>query len=116
MPGPTWVILPTYDEAATLELVVTGLCAVLPGACPDGWRILVVDDGSPDGTGAIADGLAAQEPRIEVLHRAGKDGLGRAYVAGFTHALAGGAGLVVEMDADLSHDPRHLPALLAQAR
>jgi dolichol-phosphate mannosyltransferase len=110
MSGEPWVILPTYDEAATIERVVDAIRATL--AC----RILIVDDASPDGTGAIADGLAARHPDVEVLHRDRKDGLGRAYVAGFDHALARGAGYVIEMDADLSHDPTDLPRLLARAR
>jgi len=75
----------------------------------------VVDDNSPDGTGALADAVAAREPRVKVLHRAGKEGLGKAYLAGFAWALAQGYGLVLEMDADFSHDPRYLPAMLARA-
>jgi dolichol-phosphate mannosyltransferase len=77
---------------------------------------LVIDDNSPDGTGALADELAASEPRIHVLHRAGKEGLGRAYLAGFAWALSRGYRLVLEMDADFSHDPKYLPALLAAAK
>ena len=76
--------------------------------CRGDYRILVVDDNSPDGTGAIADALAAEPTAVEVLHRPGKSGLGQAYLAGFAHALAGGAELVIEMDADFSHDPRYL--------
>ena len=86
MPAPVWVILPTYDEAATLAPVVLGVLAAVPGA-----RVLVVDDASPDGTGAIADALAAEQPGVEVLHRPGKAGLGAAYVAGFARAGAGAA-------------------------
>ena len=108
MPAPVWVILPTYNEAENLEAVVSAALAALPDA-----RVLVVDDGSPDGTGAIADALAAESEAVEVLHRPRKAGLGRAYVAGFAHALRAGAGSVVEMDADLSHDPADLPHLLA---
>src|SRR5215218_8558283 len=107
MPAP-WVILPTYNEAANVHVIVGAVLAGLPDA-----RVLVVDDASPDGTGAIADGLAADDPRVAVLHRPAKAGLGRAYVAGFAHALAAGAGAVVQMDADLSHDPADLPRLLA---
>jgi dolichol-phosphate mannosyltransferase len=103
MPAPVWVILPTYNEAENLETVVAAVRASLPEA-----RVLVVDDSSPDGTGAIADGLDG----VEVLHRPRKSGLGRAYAAGFAHALRAGAGSVVEMDADLSHDPADLPRLL----
>jgi dolichol-phosphate mannosyltransferase len=79
-------------------------------------RVLIVDDASPDGTGELADAAAARDPAIEVLHRAGKAGLGLAYVNGFAHVLRAGAGLVVEMDADLSHDPADLPRLMARAR
>ena len=109
MPGPAWIVLPTYCEAENLE----PMADALRGALPADARILVVDDASPDGTGAIADRLAAADPRIAVLHRAGKAGLGPAYVAGFGHALAHGAGAVVEMDCDFSHDPGVVPALLA---
>jgi dolichol-phosphate mannosyltransferase len=110
--GPAWLVLPTYNEAGNLEPIVAQSLAELP----DDARVLVVDDASPDGTGAIADRLAAERPdRIEVLHRTGKRGLGPAYIAGFRRALAGGAGLVLEMDADFSHDPADLPRLLAAA-
>ena len=78
-------------------------------------RILIVDDGSPDGTGEIADRLAAEHDEVEVLHRPGKGGLGPAYLAGFARALAGGADLVLEMDSDFSHDPADLPRLIAAA-
>jgi dolichol-phosphate mannosyltransferase len=110
MDGSVWVILPTYDEADNLEAVVGGIRAAAPEA-----RILVVDDNSPDGTGQLADGLARADSALQVLHRAGKSGLGRAYTAGFAHALTHGAGFVVEMDADLSHDPADLPRLIAPA-
>ncbi len=109
MPGPAWIVLPTYCEAENLEPMADALRAALPADA----RILVVDDASPDGTGAIADRLAAADPRVAVLHRAGKQGLGPAYVAGFGHALGHGAGAVVEMDCDFSHDPAVVPALLA---
>ena len=101
------MILPTYDEAGNLERVVRAVLAALPGA-----HVLVVDDSSPDGTGEIADALAAERDDVEVLHRPRKSGLGRAYVAGFEHALSAGAGSVVEMDADFSHDPADLPRLI----
>jgi dolichol-phosphate mannosyltransferase len=113
MPGPPWLILPTYDEAENLELVVDAARVALAPAAPEGFRILVVDDGSPDGTGEIADRLAAAHAEVEVLHRPGRGGLGPAYLAGFAHALERGAGFVLEMDADLSHDPADLPRLLA---
>ncbi|MBY0398137.1 MAG: glycosyltransferase, partial [Thermoleophilia bacterium] len=102
-----WVVLPTYDEAENLPGIVAAILEALPGA-----TLLVVDDASPDGTGALADGLAAADPRIRVRHRAGKQGLGRAYLDGFRVALEGGATAVVQMDADWSHDPAVLPALL----
>jgi dolichol-phosphate mannosyltransferase len=105
---PVWIILPTYDEAENLEPLVRALLAAVPGV-----QVLVVDDSSPDGTGAIADALAAERDDVQVLHRPRKSGLGRAYVAGFAHALQAGAGTVVEMDADFSHDPADLPRLLA---
>ena len=104
----TWVVLPTYDEAENLEPIAAAIQQALPGA-----TLLVVDDGSPDGTGAIADRLAAADPRVRVLHRAAKAGLGRAYLAGFRIALDGGAERIVQMDADWSHDPAALPDLLA---
>ena len=113
MAGPAWVILPTYDEAENLRPLVAAVRAALADV---DFRILVVDDDSPDGTGRIADELAAAHPEVAVLHRAGKAGLARAYVAGFGHALAHGAGYVFEMDADFSHDPEDLPRLLAEAR
>lgn len=106
-PAGTWVVLPTYDEAENLVPIARAILEALPEA-----TLLVVDDASPDGTGHLADELAAADPRIRVRHRAGKAGLGRAYVDGFGVALAGGAGTVVQMDADWSHDPDALPALL----
>jgi len=115
--GPLWVILPTYDEAENLEMAVGAILIALGEAAPDRHRVLIVDDASPDGTGALADGLAEAHPGVvEVLHRPAKQGLGRAYLAGFARALDGGAGLVVEMDADLSHDPADLARLAAAAR
>jgi dolichol-phosphate mannosyltransferase len=110
-----WLILPTYNEAQNLEAMVE---AALPrlseeeGVTP---TILVVDDASPDGTGAIADRLAGANPAIRVLHRPRKDGLGRAYLAGFAAALEGGADLILQMDCDFSHDPADLPRLIAAA-
>src|SRR3954447_1289605 len=101
--GPAWLILPTYDERENLERVVRAVLGVLERSRCDGHRVLVVDDNSPDGTGAIADRLAAELDAVEVLHRQRPEGLGPAYLAGFAHALANGAGLVLEMDADFSH-------------
>jgi dolichol-phosphate mannosyltransferase len=106
-----WLILPTYDEAENIE----GVAAAASAALPESSRILIVDDSSPDGTGEIADRLAAEAEGIEVLHRAAKEGLGPAYVAGFHRALAGGARLVMQMDADFSHDPADIPRLLGAA-
>jgi dolichol-phosphate mannosyltransferase len=109
-PGaPTRVVLPTYNEADNLEPIVE---AVLAAAPPD-TGILVVDDSSPDGTGEIADRLAAADERVAVLHRSAKEGLGPAYVAGFQRVLAEGALRVVQMDADFSHDPADVPRLIA---
>ncbi len=104
------ICLPTYDEKENLGPMVAAVLAAAPQA-----DILVIDDNSPDGTGQLADALAAREPRVQVLHRAGKEGLGKAYLAGFAWALARDYGLVLEMDCDFSHDPRHLPELLAAA-
>jgi dolichol-phosphate mannosyltransferase len=109
-----WVCLPTYNEAENLEAMAAALLRVFEEHGLDG-TILVVDDDSPDGTGRIADRLAAADARIAVLHRTAKEGLGPAYRAGFRRALAGGADYVVEMDCDFSHDPRDLPRLVAAA-
>jgi dolichol-phosphate mannosyltransferase len=98
MEGPPWLVLPTYNEAENLESVVRAARATLERAAPEGHRILVVDDASPDGTGALADRIAAQDPTVEVLHRDGR------------------GGLVFEMDADLSHDPADLARLLDAVR
>jgi dolichol-phosphate mannosyltransferase len=108
----TWLIVPTYNEAENLEPFVRKVLPRLASAAGE-HRVLIVDDSSPDGTGEIADRLAAELDAVEVLHRAEKDGLGRAYAAGFERALAEGAELVMQMDVDFSHDPRHIPALIA---
>jgi dolichol-phosphate mannosyltransferase len=100
------VCLPTYNERETLEAMVHALA-------PHGVRVLVVDDNSPDGTGAIADRLAAEHDFVSVLHRERKEGLGPAYLAGFRRALAEGAELILEMDCDFSHDPKDVPRLIA---
>jgi dolichol-phosphate mannosyltransferase len=111
MPG-AWLVLPTYNEAENLEAIVR---AALPQLAASGreHHVLVVDDNSPDGTGAIADRLAAELSEVEVLHRPAKQGIGPAYLAGFTHALDRGAELLLEMDSDFSHDPADLPRLIA---
>jgi dolichol-phosphate mannosyltransferase len=106
--GSAWLVLPTYNEAGNIEAFVAAVKEKLPGSA----RILIVDDNSPDGTGRIADRLAAEHENVEVLHRPRKEGLGPAYIAGFRHALAAGADLVLEMDSDFSHDPAYLPRLL----
>ena len=103
-----WIVLPTYDEADNIQPISAAILTALPAA-----TLLVVDDESPDGTGRLADDLAAADPRIRVRHRAVKQGLGRAYLDGFAQALAGGATTVVQMDADFSHDPAALPDLIA---
>jgi len=102
-----WIILPTYNEADNLRGIAVAILDVLPGA-----TLLIVDDGSPDGTGAIADELAGWNPRIRVRHRPAKQGLGRAYLDGFGVAIAAGAQTIIQMDADWSHDPAVLPTLL----
>jgi dolichol-phosphate mannosyltransferase len=112
VPESVWVVLPTYNEAGNIERLVGAVRERLP----EGGRILIVDDSSPDGTGRIADGLAAEHEDVEVLHREVKEGLGPAYIAGFRRALDAGAELVIEMDADFSHDPAHLPLLLRAAK
>jgi dolichol-phosphate mannosyltransferase len=113
LPG-AWLILPTYNEAENIEPLVRAALEQLARTGRD-HTILVVDDGSPDGTGRLADGLAERHPEVRVLHRPRKEGLGRAYLAGFEVALADGAELVLEMDSDFSHDPADLPRLIAAA-
>ncbi len=103
------VIIPTYNERENLPRIVPAVLEQDPRL-----EVLVVDDGSPDGTGDLADGLAASNRRVHVIHRAGKLGLGTAYVAGFRWAIAQGFDYVFEMDADFSHDPKHLPTFLAE--
>lgn len=115
MHAAIWVVIPTYNEAANVERIVRAADGELRRLVPGQYRILVVDDGSPDGTGAIADAIAAELDVVEVLHRTVKHGLGHAYLAGFARALEGGAELVIEMDADFSHDPRYLGDLLSAA-
>jgi dolichol-phosphate mannosyltransferase len=112
MSGEPWLILPTYNEIENLEAIVTAAGKALAGAAPDGYNILVVDDGSPDGTGQLADRLAREHAWVQVLHRTEKNGIGPAYLAGFRHALDHGAGYVMEMDSDFSHDPADLARLL----
>ena len=104
------VCLPTYNEAENVGPITSAILAAATGL-----DVLVIDDGSPDGTGRLADEIARRERRVKVLHRARKEGLGKAYLAGFAWALERGYGLVLEMDADFSHNPRYLPALLGKA-
>jgi dolichol-phosphate mannosyltransferase len=113
MSSEPWLILPTYNEAENIEAIVRTASEVLATAAPQGFRILVVDDGSPDGTGEIVDRLAAEHGWLEALHRSEKSGIGPAYLAGFRHALDHDAGYVMEMDSDFSHDPTDLARLLA---
>jgi dolichol-phosphate mannosyltransferase len=110
-PPRALVCLPTYEERENVEPITRAILDAAPEV-----DVLVIDDNSPDGTGAIADAIAAREPRVHVLHRAGKEGLGKAYLAGFAWGLERGYPLLLEMDADFSHNPRYLPAMLARAR
>jgi dolichol-phosphate mannosyltransferase len=105
------VCLPTYDERENVVPITEAILAATPDV-----DVLVIDDNSPDGTGRLADAIAAREPRVKVLHRSGKQGLGKAYLAGFDWALRRDYELVLEMDADFSHDPRYLPGMLEAAR
>ena len=106
--GRVVIVMPTYNERQNLEIIAGRIREAVPDA-----DLLVVDDNSPDGTGDLADKLAEKDPRVQVMHRTEKAGLGRAYVAGFTWALESGYDLIVEMDADGSHRPEDLPRLLA---
>jgi dolichol-phosphate mannosyltransferase len=115
MSARVWVVMPTYNEAENLDRIVHAVDTELERAAPGEHRILIVDDNSPDGTGAIADSLATELGSVEVLHRASKQGLGHAYLAGFARALAGEAELVIEMDSDFSHEPRYLQDLIGAA-
>lgn len=109
MSGGVLVIIPTYNESESLPGVIERLRCAVPDA-----DVLIADDNSPDGTGRLADDLAAKDSHIHVLHRAGKEGLGKAYLAGFAWGLERGYDVLVEMDADGSHRPEELPRLLAQ--
>lgn len=102
------IVVPTYNERENIAALVHRVLQRLPSC-----RVLIMDDNSPDGTGQIADELAALDARVQVVHRPGKGGLGKAYLAGFRHALTSRAELVFEMDADFSHDPNYLPTFLS---
>src|ERR1700761_7296970 len=115
MTARIWLVIPTYNEAENVGPIVQAVAEEMAKIAPGEYRILIVDDNSPDGTGKLADQLAQEMDVVEVLHRPTKTGLGRAYIAGFEHALAGGADLVVEMDADFSHDPKYLGDLIGGA-
>ncbi len=115
-PALPWLILPTYNEKPNIAAMLSAAGKVLAGASPEGFRILVVDDGSPDGTGEIADDFAAEHDWVQVLHRTEKNGIGPAYLAGFRHALDHGAAYLFEMDCDFSHDPADLARLLDAVR
>ena len=108
--GRALLCLPTYNERENVEPMVEAILAAVPEV-----NVLVIDDDSPDGTGRVADALSARDGRVNVLHRARKEGLGKAYLAGFAWALERGYALILEMDADFSHDPKYLPTLLAGA-
>jgi len=109
MPEPRiLIVVPTFNERDNLPILVDAVFAVQPEA-----HLLIVDDASPDGTGKIADDMAARDPRVHVMHRSGKRGLGSAYVEGFSWGLQRTYELFIEMDADMSHDPRYLTALIA---
>jgi dolichol-phosphate mannosyltransferase len=110
-----WIVIPTYNEAENIGPIVRAVTDEMDLIAVGEYRVLIVDDNSTDGTGELGDGLAEELDQLEVLHRPGKDGLGRAYITGFEHALSNGAELVVQMDADFSHDPKALSALLAAA-
>jgi dolichol-phosphate mannosyltransferase len=109
--GPILVIIPTYNELENVRLITGRVRAAVPEA-----HILIADDNSPDGTGAVADELAAADDHIHVMHRLGKEGLAAAYMAGFAWGLDRGYEILIEMDADGSHRPEQLPGLLAAAR
>jgi dolichol-phosphate mannosyltransferase len=114
--GIPWLILPTYNEAENIEAIVAAAGDILAAATDGAYKILVVDDGSPDGTGKIADRLAVEREQVEVLHRVEKNGIGPAYLAGFRYALDRRAAYVMEMDSDFSHDPADLARLLGAVR
>lgn len=109
--GRVLVIIPTYNEAENIQTIVGRLRRASPDV-----DVLIADDNSPDGTGQLADGLSQADPHVQVMHRRGKEGLGAAYLAGFHHGLDEGYGVLVEMDADGSHEPEQLPLLLEALR
>jgi dolichol-phosphate mannosyltransferase len=110
-----WVVIPTYNEAENVEAMLAAVTGVFDVHGMDG-HVLVVDDGSPDGTAELVSAVSARDPRVEVLRRTAKEGIGPAYRAGFRHALERGAALIMEMDCDFSHDPAAIPSLVAAAK
>jgi dolichol-phosphate mannosyltransferase len=112
--GPVWVCIPTYDERENVQAMVRAVRHELDGAGIDG-HVLVIDDGSPDGTGDLVEAMVAGDDRVHLLRRAEKTGIGPAYCDGFRVALGAGAALILEMDCDFSHDPAALPRLIAAA-
>jgi dolichol-phosphate mannosyltransferase len=114
--GPVWLVLPTYQEIENIEPVLRAVHAALSSCDLPAFRILVVDDSSPDGTAERARAVSAELPQVEVLVRPQRQGLGRAYVHGFTHAVLHGADVLLQMDADFSHDPADIPRLVAAVR
>ena len=112
MSAIAWLVLPTFNEAGNIEAIVAAAVAQLEVCAEQGFRVLIVDDSSPDGTGELADRLAATYEQVEVLHREKREGLAPAYLDGFRRALDAGAGYVFQMDADFSHDPADLGRLL----
>jgi dolichol-phosphate mannosyltransferase len=115
-PGAPWLVLPTYNEAKNIQAIVDAAGRALGDATAEDYKILIVDDGSPDGTGEIADRLAGEREQVEVLHRSEKNGIGPAYLAGFRYALDRGGTYAMEMDSDFSHDPADLARLLEAVR
>ena len=113
MSAIAWLVLPTFNEAGNIEAIVAAAIAQLEVCAEQGFRVLIVDDSSPDGTGELADRLASTYEQVEVLHREKREGLAPAYLDGFRRALDAGAGYVFQMDADFSHDPADLGRLLA---
>ncbi|MGC9219748.1 MAG: polyprenol monophosphomannose synthase [Solirubrobacteraceae bacterium] len=116
MSARIWVVIPTYNEAENIEPIVDAVSTEMAAITGSDYRILIVDDNSTDGTRKLANQLAATNEHVEILNRPDKQGLGRAYIAGFQQALANGAEMVIQMDADFSHHPGYLKDLVAAAQ